>query len=858
MVLRQRKLLNPVKIVNMTCLCSQYAQQSYVDEHAFLNQYYIQMKECIEYNLNTAYTQELFGKDNVQEYYNHVNEIHYLYFLLNYVLDAYHLWETNYDGTITQAIRDAKIAEIKAEYNFACMIRHFRCFGCDIGFIMTLFCSTPAPIGNSTQSVCTSGTVADLVAYGTNIQWYSTTTGTIPLNPTTPLVNGTHYYATQTVGTCESPTRFDVYVTINTLSVIPTSVSASSSSICEGESTVLSYSGGSLGTNAVAKWYKGSCGSIYVGQGNNLSVSPTTTTTYYVRFEDPAPCSENTSCLSVTIIVSTLPEPSFIVEPDGTSCVGTYVIYTTEAGQTNYSWSVPGIEGIHYNIIAGGLGATDSTVTLEWLVQGTYVVTVNYENSNGCEGLLPATNTLIVNVLPVVVLTQDPGGVICYDSVMTIEANTSAYDTFVWSHNGQGTLDLDDTLYPVYYPSVDDAGNNVVVSITVTYNDCEITEQTTIEIAPLAVAGDVTGGTTICEGSTSGVLTLSGYSGTIIRWEQSVYPFSTWTPIVNINDTYTSGSLSQTTYFRAVVQEFPCGVVYSTCTIVTVTPIPDIPLYDVDQYFCQALNPFVQDIINNIIIAVGTITVYDQATPDPAHLVDPQTPIVDRTTYYLLYTVDDCYGDTFPVIAHLLIEPEITLDTPVSICAGELSVLLPILGTVYDPTIYSIVWDDAALADGFINVTDAPMPSGTDFNILIPSGNIHGSYTGLLTPSHQCVGFGSTFTIEIYENPDITLTDMDFTVYDTDVDFDIAYTGANGIPDEYQITWDDNAITNGFLDVAWTALGASPITVILPTGGYNPIAIDVYYGTLQVRNTTTGCLGPEMQIIVTVIATPLG
>jgi PKD repeat protein len=73
------------------------------------------------------------------------------------------------------------------------------------------------PTGSSTQVFCynPTPTIAELNATGITIQWYASTTGgsALPLN--TPLVNGSTYYASQTVNACESINRFPVLVTIN-------------------------------------------------------------------------------------------------------------------------------------------------------------------------------------------------------------------------------------------------------------------------------------------------------------------------------------------------------------------------------------------------------------------------------------------------------------------------------------------------------------------------------------------------------------------------------------------------------------------------------------------------------------------
>jgi hypothetical protein len=87
------------------------------------------------------------------------------------------------------------------------------------------------------------------------------------------------------------------------------------------------------------------------------------------------------------------------------------------------------------------------------------------------------------------------------------------------------------------------------------------------------VAGAVTGGTNICSGSTSGTLTLAGHTGTISKWQSSTNG-TTWSDIANTSNTYTSGALTQTTQFRAVVSTSVCGTANSTATTVTVRPAP--------------------------------------------------------------------------------------------------------------------------------------------------------------------------------------------------------------------------------------------------------------------------------------------
>lgn len=85
--------------------------------------------------------------------------------------------------------------------------------------------STPsAPTGTASQSFCSgnSPTLASITVSGSNIKWYDASSNGNLLSNSTALVDGTHYYASQTVGSCESSSRLDVTVTVNTTPSAPT------------------------------------------------------------------------------------------------------------------------------------------------------------------------------------------------------------------------------------------------------------------------------------------------------------------------------------------------------------------------------------------------------------------------------------------------------------------------------------------------------------------------------------------------------------------------------------------------------------------------------------------------------------
>ena len=158
-------------------------------------------------------------------------------------------------------------------------------------------------------------------------------------------------------GICEQIISNPAILTVDSFSDDPIESTASEETICLGESTELNLLGGGGGTNETIQWYKDSCDGIPVGSGNSLSVSPTETTTYYGRYENSAPCSSNSACASITIIVN-LEDTLVLGSAAGTEsqnlCINNTLI------------------DIIYNVGGGATSASITEGTLPDGVTGTY------------------------------------------------------------------------------------------------------------------------------------------------------------------------------------------------------------------------------------------------------------------------------------------------------------------------------------------------------------------------------------------------------------------------------------------------------------------------------------------------------
>ncbi|MEI8204882.1 MAG: hypothetical protein WCH34_17815, partial [Bacteroidota bacterium] len=185
-----------------------------------------------------------------------------------------------------------------------------------------------SPTGNATQSFCSGATVANLTASGTAIQWYAAASGGSPLPTSSVLQNGNHYYASQTIGGCESRARFEVSVTVFTIPVI---VSTTPGYVC-GPGLVTLYATASSG---VVKWYTVPTGGTNIAAGSSyITGNLTTTTNYYVE-------SNNNGCISEqrTLIVAEVRSiPSVSSTTNGSRCGTGAVILQATASSGTINW----------------------------------------------------------------------------------------------------------------------------------------------------------------------------------------------------------------------------------------------------------------------------------------------------------------------------------------------------------------------------------------------------------------------------------------------------------------------------------------------------------------------------------------
>lgn len=240
---------------------------------------------------------------------------------------------------------------------------------------ITVNSSSTAPTGaTGNTSICNGSSTTLTVSGGTKgtgavTEWFTGSCGGT-LIFTGDAVNvspsSTSTYYVRYNGSCNTTSCASVTVTVNTSSTAPTGATGTTT-ICEGNSTTLTVDGGSKGTGAVTQWFTGSCGGTLIFTGDAVTVSPSSTTTYYVRYSGTC---NNTSCASVTVTVNPLPVISAptVVQPTCSTPTGTITVNATGTGTLEYALNAgtfqtsnvfSGLAPGNYNIFVRSQSAPD-------------------------------------------------------------------------------------------------------------------------------------------------------------------------------------------------------------------------------------------------------------------------------------------------------------------------------------------------------------------------------------------------------------------------------------------------------------------------------------------------------------------
>jgi len=340
-------------------------------------------------------------------------------------------------------------------------------------------------LGNN--SICENQSIS-LTALGGNTYSWSSGLGTSSTINLSPTITTTYTVNSIDINGCSGSASTTVLV-----KPLPYVNAGSNRSICFGTSISLEANGliGNIYSwdNAVA---------------DSVSFIPTSTTTYTVTALGTNGCS-NTS--SVLVTVNPLPSTPVlnILQPNCTSSLGTIQIS-----------GLP-LTG-NWTIFPGSYNGTGSTFNLNNQVAGNYNYFVRDSNScNSASATVTVNSAPLIPSIPTLGIITQPN---CLNTNGSVVLNGLPIGNWtITKLPGNQTFTNSGNTYTV------ENLTSGTYNFSVSNGSCSslISQNVVIDVPPTqSIGGTLSSSASICSGQNSGLLTLNGYSGTILRWEQSI------------------------------------------------------------------------------------------------------------------------------------------------------------------------------------------------------------------------------------------------------------------------------------------------------------------------------------------------
>ncbi len=217
-------------------------------------------------------------------------------------------------------------------------------------------------------------------------------------------------------------------------------------------------------------WFEGYCGSSLpaaIDTGETIWVSPTTTTTYFVRNYNPYYDCWSDNCLSVTVYVDDLSASITPLNPS--LCAGESVVLDGNPsggyGGYTHQWT-------------GDTSPLSSTTvqspTFSTTTPGTYDLIYTVIDGVGCE----ASDTVAVVVYPSPVATASNGGPYCEGDMIELFGGPSGMSSYSWTGpGGFSSSEQNPTI-----PSATTENSGIYTLIVVDTNGCSDTAYTDVRV----------------------------------------------------------------------------------------------------------------------------------------------------------------------------------------------------------------------------------------------------------------------------------------------------------------------------------------------------------------------------------------
>ena len=276
----------------------------------------------------------------------------------------------------------------------------------------------------------------------------------------------------------------------------------------------------------------------------------------------------------------------------------------------NMTGSVVRWESSFDNFFTAGttITSTSGNITISNITKTTYYrAIVNSTSPVSCSSL--ASSSIFLSVKPTLSGSVfAANNTICSGGVaeLTLSGQQGNVNKWQRSTNNINWTDIPNTTTSLT-ETISSSGS-YYYRVEVQTPNCGSAVYSTSKLITVTTGTPPTGGSvssaTHATATNSGTLTLSGYTGTVVKWQRSTNSGVTWGDIVNTAATYAYTNQTDATLFRAQLQSGSCGYAYSASGMIVVNP------FAYSGYVYNAENVAVSGITIKLYIKDKTLTTY--------------------------------------------------------------------------------------------------------------------------------------------------------------------------------------------------------------------------------------------------------
>lgn len=662
----------------------------------------------------------------------------------------------------------------------------------------------------------TGGNGTNTYEYRTKVSgnWGSWQAYTLGNNIGTTGVEEVEIRATRNANVC-TPASNTYSWTVNPL---PTATISGTTPACQ--STILTAT-----TNASNPSYQ------WKFNGNNITGATSSTYTatasgnYTVVVTDGVTgCSYESAPYAVQIDAM----PNVYTVSGGPYCAGSNIAINLTGSQNGITYLVK----LGSTTIASQVGdGNPLSIPVTSAAAGTYTV----EAVNGtCTQAM--TGSVLVNPAPTANAGADAS--VCGATAYTLSGTSATnYQSYTWSHNGNGTLTNTHTLTPTYTPAAGDIGNNITITLTVTaLAGCtNISDAMVLTVTQPATA-NAGSNASICEGNTFTVSGATASNYTSLQWTHN--GTGTLSNANTLTPTYTPGvgEIGNVTLTLTAYGTNGCNAT-SSMTL-TINPNPAVTTTATNQTRCGTGNVTftAATTSSNSVIDWSSTNTFATYTTGNSYTVSVTAGNTDTYYYRARNTVTGCTSGTYSVTGTAY-----TLPTPSISGANSVAVNTNLVLTSTN-TYASYNWT----ATGSPTITDGNTQTAT-FN-----WSSAGSYVVTLTVTDANGCQNSTthnVTVNATQAPVITGNPSNATTCDGG-SAQFSVTSVSGIPTptlEWQVSTDNGNNWSAVSGSDYTGANTTTLTVVNVSGkdgyqyrlyAYNGVSPDAYSNAATLSVTT--------------------